>query len=132
MMTTRRFKEMIIYLQYKGKKYSIRAESIKPTLKMDTEEYTATNSKRPYAKAYDKQSTEFQMSKIDPEHYPLFKEIFLQQDTVDGAQFQVATYAYDHNHELKLRDYYSGCDITELSNETNDPFDAKFSAVYIR
>lgn len=130
MATSRRFKQMEIRLAWKNKTHYIRAESIKPTLKQEDEEYTATNSIKPYAKAFEGQSYEFQISGIDPLHYELFKEIFKDQVTSEISDlFALSTHDYDDNHNLKLRDWFGGCSISELSNETAEPFDAKFTAL---
>lgn len=129
-MTVRRFKQMIIQLAWKGKTYNIRAESIKPTLKQTTEEYTATSSVKPYALAFEGQSYEFTISGIDPEHYTLFKEIFQDQSSANITDlFNLSTYEYNNKHVLQRRDRYVRCSMSELSNETAEPFDAKFSAL---
>ena len=100
-MASRRFKQMVINIKWKNTYYNIRAESIKPTLKQDSEEYTATNSIKPYAIAFEGQSE---------------------------LLFNITTYDYDVNRKLKNRDWWTGCIITELSNESAEPFDVKCSA----
>ena len=83
-----------------------------------------------FAKAFEGQSYEFQVSGIDPLHYELFKEIFKDQVTSEIADlFALSTYDYDDKHNLKMRDWFGGCSISELSNETAEPFDAKFTAL---
>ena len=131
-MASRRFKQMNIVIKWKNKFYTIRAESIKPTLKQDTEEYTSTISIKPYAIAFEGQSYEFDLGGVDPEHYKLFKEIYKQQNSNEKLSellFNVATYDYDTNRKLRQRDRFVGCTITELSNETAEPFDVKCSAI---
>ena len=128
-MAARKFKQMIIQLKYNGKLYDIRAESIKPTLKQDEEEYYATNSVYPYGKALDKRTLEFQINGIDPDQYSFFKNLFIQQHQQIGAFFSVATYEYDSKRKTRKRDGFTGCSITEISNETAEPFDIKCSAL---
>ena len=131
-MASRRFKQMDIIIKWKNKFYAIRAESIKPTLKQDSEEYTATKSIKPYAIAFEGQSYEFDIGAVDPEHYKLFKEIYKQQNSDEKLSellFNVATYDYDPSRKLRQRDRFVGCIITELSNETAEPFDVKCSAI---
>lgn len=131
-MATRRFKQMIINVKWKNKYYNIRAESIKPTLKQDSEEYTATNNIKPYAIAFEGQSYEVDLSGVDPEHYALFKEIYKQQNSnaeLSDLLFNITTYDYDDKRQKRSRDWFGGCIITELSNESAEPFDVKCSAV---
>lgn len=130
-MASRRFKQMIINIKWKNKYYNIRAESIKPTLKQDSEEYTATNNIKPYAIAFEGQSYEVDIGGVDPEHYALFKEIYKQQNSSEALTellFNITTYDYDVNKKLRNRDWFNGCIITELSNESAEPFDVKCSA----
>lgn len=128
--TPRRFKQMIIYLLWKGQQYNIRAESIKPTVKQEEEEYTATNNIKPYAKAFEGQSYEFDLSGVDPLQYPIFKEIMKEQAVAENVEmFSLSRYGYDENHKLSRMDWYGGCTITELSNETAEPFDVKCTAI---
>ncbi len=128
---TRRFKQLRIVLNWKGKNYyDIRAESLKPTLKQEDEEYTATNQIKPYAKAFEGQTYEFQLNGLDPEHYALFKEIFKEQVSAEIKDlFKVATYDYTPEHELRMKDWFGGCSISEMSNESAEPFDVKMTAI---
>lgn len=131
-MAARRFKQMIINVKWKGKYYNIRAKSVKPTLKQDSEQYTATNSLQPYAVAVEGQSYEVDLSGIDPEHYPLFKEIYSEQNSsapLSESLFNVTTYDYDNKKQLRPKDWFGYCIMTELGNETAEPFDIKCTAL---
>lgn len=111
-----------------------RVETIKITVKQETEQFEASNNVEPYAVAFGKATYEIQLSGVDPEHRPKFMEWLnrLQQrrDGTAAGLLSVSTYSYNSKGELQLEYSFTKCFIEEISSENSTPFDVKMVALH--
>ena len=111
----------------------ITTDKFKTTRKIDTEEYTATNSHHPYAVAFGAESFDWEMSDIDPLYRKFFEEVIdYQKENPNDLGF-FATYDFNEiTGDLVEDDIYYDAYVTELSKENaNNPFTVKGSALRV-
>lgn len=122
------------YLQHiiKVNSININAETIKITVKQDTEQYEASNNVEPYAVAFGKATYEIQLNGIDPEHRPTFMNWLNRQQLRDKNQYLLTCATYSYNNKGDIQDEYSFTNvfIEEISNENSKPFDCKLVALH--
>lgn len=109
----------------------ITTDTFKTTRKLDSEEYTASNSYNAYAVNLTKETFEWEMSDIDPTFRPFFEDMMNRQKADPTDLATVATYDYNsENGDIVEDDVYDGAYITEISKENaNKPFSVKGGAI---
>lgn len=109
----------------------ITTDTFKTTRKLDSEEYTASNSYNPYAVNLSKETFEWEMSDIDPQFRSFFDEMMDKQKANPDELALVATYDYNpETGDIVEDDVYYGAYITEISKENaNKPFTVKGGAL---
>lgn len=136
-MTKRRLlQERIILPYYKEgeKKWAypvIKAETIKKTLKQDSEDFTASDDVKPYATAMGAQSYEIQLNSIDPNQKQIFMYLYAKQTKITNTHMPcLFTYYFDdETGAVKPDAQFYDVTITELSDENHKPFDCKLAAI---
>ena len=109
----------------------ITTDGFKTTRKIETEEYTSTNSHHPYAVNFKGETFEWEMSDIDPLFRPFFNEVIdYQKENPNDLGF-FATYDFNEiTGDLVEDDIYYDAYVTEISKENaNNPFSVKGSAL---
>lgn len=109
----------------------ITTDTFKTTRKLDSEEYTASNSYNAYAVNLSKETFEWEMSDIDPIFRPFFEDMMDRQKADPTDLAMVATYDYNsETGDIVEDDVYDGAYITEISKENaNKPFSVKGGAI---
>ena len=109
----------------------ITTDTFKTTRKLDSEEYTASNSYNPYAVNLSGETFEWEMSDIDPTQRGFFEEMMDRQKADPNDLAMVATYDYNpETGDIVEDDVYDGAYITEISKENaNKPFSVKGGAL---
>lgn len=109
----------------------ITTDTFKTTRKLDSEEYTASNSYNPYAVNLSKETFEWEMSDIDPQFRTYFEDMMDKQKSNPNELATVATYDYNpETGDIVEDDVYDGAYITEISKENaNKPFSVKGGAL---
>lgn len=109
----------------------ITTDTFKTTRKLDSEEYTASNSYNPYAVNLSKETFEWEMSDIDPIYRSFFESMMDRQKADPTDLATVATYDYNsETGDIVEDDVYDGAYITEISKENaNKPFSVKGGAI---
>ena len=109
----------------------ITTNTFKTTRKLDSEEYTASNSYNPYAVNLSSETFEWEMSEIDPTFRSFFEDMMDAQKADPNNLATVATYDYNpETGDIVEDDVYDGAYITEISKENaNKPFDVKGGAL---
>ena len=109
----------------------ITTDTFKTTRKLDSEEYTASNSYNPYSVNLSKETFEWEMSDIDPQFRSFFDEMMDKQKANPDELALVATYDYNpETGDIVEDDVYYGAYITEISKENaNKPFTVKGGAL---
>ena len=97
-------------------------KTFKPTYKVDSEDYTASNSSVPYDASLGDITAEAEASDIDPLLRPVLKKIMLNKE-----KRTLVSYDYDEDTGNLIEDdvFYKAY-IKELSKENNTPFSVKF------
>ena len=99
--------------------------SFKTSFKIDTEDYTATNSSSPYDNSFGTETVEAEASDIDPALRKPIKKLYdaRVRDTLSSYDFEEET------GNLIEDDVLYGAYIKEISKEDgNKPFSIKFGA----
>ena len=111
--------------------YNMKCESIKVTIKQESEEYTATNNTQPYAIALGAESFEIELSGVDPEHRDYFNLIYANQKQSSEVITlpNLFTYGYSSQGEIHVLEKFGYCIVEEISKENNEPFDVKLKAL---
>lgn len=106
------------------------ADGFKTTIKVDSEELTASRSNNPYDVQLGKESIEWEASDIDPALRKQVMEIFDAQQSNPGRKGTVSTYDFNEiTGDLVPDDVFYGAYITEVSKENaNKPFSIKGGA----
>ena len=109
----------------------ITTQTFKTTRKLDSEEYTASNSYNSYAVNLSKETFEWEMSDIDPKYRSFFEDMMDKQKANPDELAMVATYDYNpETGDIVEDDVYDGAYITEISKENaNKPFSVKGGAL---
>lgn len=109
----------------------ITADSFSTTRKLDSEEYTASDSYNPYAVNLSKETFEWEIKDIDPTFRGFFEDMMDRQKANPNDLAMIATYDYNPtNGDIVEDDVYDGVYITEISKDNaNKPFSVKGGAL---
>ena len=107
-MVDKRYLQHVININKKN----FRVETIKITVKQETEQFEASNNVEPYAVGFGKATYEIQLSGVDPEHRPQFMtwlNTLQQRRGATTGLLTVSTYSYNAKGDLQTEYSFTKC-----------------------